>query len=433
MSEITKRRLLIIILATSLLPCLLLLRFPELVTPHSVGLWGSAVLGYMGIVLLLWMYILGAKAVMGKVFYDLAPVLRIHKALGKYGTLLIFAHPLLVTYSYGEQLFYSVIPNISTQASRHILLGQIAIWLLAIVWVTSALIRKRLSWRAWRYLHWLAYIAIPFALLHVPDLGSQTQAHRIVKGYLFLLMLTFAVVSAVRLLSIFNIDRTRYRIKTVVQLTSLDTLLTLMPAANGRLKPRLGQYVYIKLGMLSEDHPFSVVHSDQNTGEIWLAFRHAGMYTQQLEQLGVGQTVYLSGPYGSFTSSLADTDTAPVVYIAGGIGITPFVDRILMDAGAREQWLFDANRTRELAVLYQPLKEMLGDRAIAIYNQPSDTLQPGEEPGVISAEILSRYLIDPTRYRYFICGPPPMMTAVSQLLQSLEVPKKNIEIEKFGW
>ncbi len=104
-----------------------------------------------------------------------------------------------------------------------------------------------------------------------------------------------------------------------------------------------------------------------------------------------------------------------------------------MDAGAREQWLFDANRTRELAVLYQPLKEMLGDRAIAIYNQPSDTLQPGEEPGVISAEILSRYLIDPTRYRYFICGPPPMMTAVSQLLQSLEVPKKNIEIEKFGW
>jgi hypothetical protein len=56
----------------------------------------------MGIVLLLWMYILGTKSVMGLVFRDLAPVLKIHKWIGKYGTLAIFLHPVLITFSYGD-------------------------------------------------------------------------------------------------------------------------------------------------------------------------------------------------------------------------------------------------------------------------------------------------------------------------------------------
>ncbi len=123
MSEHTKRQVLVVGIVTSLLPSMLVLRFPEMISPMSVALWGSAVLGYTGIVLLLWMYMLGAKSVMGIVFKDLAPVLSIHKWLGKYGTLLIFLHPLLVTYSYGESVLFSVIPQVGSVAQRHILFG----------------------------------------------------------------------------------------------------------------------------------------------------------------------------------------------------------------------------------------------------------------------------------------------------------------------
>jgi hypothetical protein len=79
MNESKKHALLIIIIILSLLPSVLLMKFPTHLSTASVALWLSAIVGYMGIVMLLWMYILGAKSVMGCVFRDLAPVLRIHK------------------------------------------------------------------------------------------------------------------------------------------------------------------------------------------------------------------------------------------------------------------------------------------------------------------------------------------------------------------
>lgn len=117
MNESKKHTLLIIIIILSLLPSVLLMKFPTHLSAASVALWLSAIIGYMGIVMLLWMYILGAKSVMGRLFRDLAPVLRIHKWLGTYGVTAIFAHPILITISYGEQWLYSVIPQVGTVAS----------------------------------------------------------------------------------------------------------------------------------------------------------------------------------------------------------------------------------------------------------------------------------------------------------------------------
>lgn len=86
------------------------------------------------------MYILGAKSVMGLIFSDLAPVLSIHKWLGKYGVLAVFVHPLLVTFSFGESLLYSFIPHIGTLYERHVTLGRISFWLLLLTWFVSALL-----------------------------------------------------------------------------------------------------------------------------------------------------------------------------------------------------------------------------------------------------------------------------------------------------
>ncbi len=433
MTESNKRTGLLICIALSLLPSLFILQLPVLVTLKTLALWASAVLGYMGIVMLLWMYILGAKSVMGIVFTDLAPVLKIHKWLGKYGTVAIFLHPILITYSYGEGLLYSIIPKISTLSERHILLGQIAFWLLVLTWLISAYLRKKMTWRTWRYLHWLAYVCIPFALLHVPDLGSQERTHLLVKGYFFSLVLVCVAFSILRLRGLLNLDRSVYAVARKLSVTELDVLIKLRPQGPRHISPRRGQYVYIKLGFLSEDHPFSVTQYDAATGEITLAIRRAGMYTKELEKLSEGSEVYLSGPFGSFTQELTETSDTPVVYIAGGIGITPFVDRIMNERSVREQWLFAANRSRELAVLYAPLKKQLGDHAVAIYSQQDGPLAPGEESGRLNADLLTRYLSDPARYSFYICGPPAMMAPLRASIASLGVQPKHIHSEKFGW
>ncbi len=270
-------------------------------------------------------------------------------------------------------------------------------------------------------------------MLHIPDLGSQERGSLAVKSYFFFLGLTFLVISGIRLRSILNLNRSAYTVVRTVQLTALDTMLSLAPEEKKTLSPQRGQYVYLKLGFISEDHPFSVTHYDPASGQLSVAFRRAGMYTQELLKLREGQTVYLSGPYGSFTEDLTADDDRPVVYIAGGIGVTPFVDRILNESSTREQWLFAANRNRDLAVLYQPLKEKLGDHAVGVFNQQDGDLLPHEELGFVSAELLRKYLGEPARYTFYLCGPPPMMQALTDTIRSLGVDERHILSEKFGW
>lgn len=432
MQESTKRRILIGLIAVSLLPAIALPQFPALVSASSVSLYLSAIIGYIGVVLLLWMYILGAKSLFGMFFTDLAPVLKIHKWIGKYGTLAVFVHPILITISYGASWLYSFIPAISTWAERHILLGQIAFWLLLFIWVVSALVRDQISWRAWRYLHALAYICVPFVLLHIPDLGSQQRAYPLVNAYLMMLVATFVLVSVVRIASLINLDRTKYRIGRHVKLTSIDYMMQLEPVGSRRLSPKLGQYIYIKLGFMSEDHPFSLTQYDARTGVLTVTYRPSGMYTRELAKLPVGEAVLLSGPYGTFTRDI-DTSNDPVVYLSGGIGVTPFVGRILRDASTREQWLFAANRSRELAVLYQPLKDALGERAVAIYNNETTELAAGEESGYLTVDILKKYLGNLDRYHFYLCGPPAMMAAMRPMLASAGIAPNRIFSEEFGW
>ncbi len=51
-------------------------------------------------------------------------------------------------------------------------LGAVALDLIAVV-VVSSLLRSRLSWRSWRALHWLAYLAWPISLAHGVGIGTD--------------------------------------------------------------------------------------------------------------------------------------------------------------------------------------------------------------------------------------------------------------------
>ena len=68
-------------------------------------------------------------------------------------------------------------------------LGALSLQLLAAVVVTS-LLRRRLSFRSWRAVHWLAYAAWPLALLHGIGMGSDTATN-------WMLLVNLACLAAV--------------------------------------------------------------------------------------------------------------------------------------------------------------------------------------------------------------------------------------------
>ena len=288
MKETTKRKFIWPVIAVSCLPIALLASAPKQLTPSGIALYISALAGYVGVIFLLWMYILGAKSAMGVIFKDLASVISIHKKLGKWGSIAFLLHPIFVSYSYydlsAKSLVYIVWPEISTQFDRWVTLGRVAFFLLLMVWLTSKLYRKKLGFRVWKYLHYFAYIALPFVLLHIPGIGSQYLAHPLVRVYYILIVGVFLLFSLFRISAWLNLDRTKYIITSSRQITPEDFVMTLQPA-DKPLKIKIGQYVYVKVGMISEDHPFSVTHRDIKTDVLTVTYRVYGSFTKYLTTL----------------------------------------------------------------------------------------------------------------------------------------------------
>ena len=435
MTESKKRTLLILTIILSALPSVFLVKYPSVVTAKTIALYVSGIAGYLGIVTLLWSYMLGAKSVFGTLFRDLAPVLTIHKWLGKYGTLAIFLHPLLVMYSYyGFKLTYLITPQIGSEFDRHVTLGRIAFFVCLLIWITSALIRDRIKFRSWRYIHLLGYIALPFAFLHVPDVGSNFMTSLLTKAYFVLLVAAFLIFSLLRARGFFNLDAMRYEIVAHRQLVSDDPeiyLIQLRPTSYERIVPQKGQYIYLKFAeILSESHPFSVLDYDRETGDISVAYRTFGRFTKQLKEQTVGDTMLLTGPYGDFTADIEEHHTEPAVFIAGGIGVTPMMRHLIEDT-EREQWLFYANRTAKSAMITPELRTLLGDRLVTIFSR--EQAKVGDEQGRFSAAMVQKRLAEPARYHYYICGSDDMMQHCKTELQKLGVASSHIRCEAFAW
>lgn len=433
MSETKKYTLLKLAITFTSLPLLFTVPFPESWsgdnTKAIAGYFGS-VLGYVGVILLLWMYILGTRTVSGLYFKDLPRITKLHTKIGKYGMLLVFLHPLLTTYYYGEKLLiYAILPNLGTEFEKHVTIGRLAFFVLAFSWIMSALLRGKIKYRPWKYLHYLTYLVLPLVFLHVPEVGSHFDT-RLVQFYWYYAVVIFLVITALRLAYFFGFGRYVFTITNHKKINDLVVMIELTPKQ--RIIPiKKGQYVYLAQKTFGESHPFSVLRYDDTTGVLTVAFKIFGKFTEKLAHYQVGDQVLVDGPHGVFTSQLGPKEKA--VFVAGGIGITPFVQHLLEDEMGNHR-LFFANQSKESAAFHTGLKSRLGDRHVDIFANDQGETSLNVEKGYISSEILSKYLGDAiSSYRYFICGPKPMMQAAKSSLLALGVPEKKIHLEEFGF
>ncbi|MBL8121713.1 hypothetical protein JNM87_03115 [Candidatus Saccharibacteria bacterium] len=115
-----------------------------------------------------------------------------------------------------------------------------------------------------------------------------------------------------------------------------------------------------------------------------------------------------------------------------GIGVTPFVDPILTGLQT-DSWLFYANQKPETATFAPQLQKQLGSRFVSILSRVDTPSAPNDERGHISVDIIQRYISQPERYHYYICGSEGFMDAAEKVLHKAGVPSHNIHAEAFGW
>jgi predicted ferric reductase len=84
-----------------------------------------------------------------------------------------------------------------------------------------------------------------------------------------------------------------------------------------------GQFALLTLHEAEGSHPFTIVREDVQSGTIIFAIKALGDYTHLLaERIQVGDAVMVEGPYGRFVLPPSGSQE---YWIAGGIGITPFI------------------------------------------------------------------------------------------------------------
>ena len=153
-----------------------------------------------------------------------------------------------------------------------------------------------------------------------------------------------------------------------------------------------------------------------------------------LSGLPVGSPVSIEGPYGDLI--LDGDDGRPAVFLAGGIGITPFRSMILDAAGCglpRDVTLFYSNRSADDAAFLSELEQLACDnpRFPLIATMIDDGGWQGER-GFIDRGMIERHVGDITKPVFYVAGPPAMVAAMETMLIEAGVRPESIRAEMFA-
>jgi ferredoxin-NADP reductase len=187
----------------------------------------------------------------------------------------------------------------------------------------------------------------------------------------------------------------------------------------------------------SARHTFSLVSAPFENELVVATRMRDSAFKRALKSLPIGAPAQLDGPFGSLT--LHNNRARPAVFIAGGIGITPFMS--ILRQAARDQLphallLLYSNRRPEDAAFLSELQELERQnkrfRLIATMTQMNKSGQPWDgETHMIDEELVKKVSRDLSAPIYYVAGPPAMIEAVRQTLNRAGVDDDDIRSEDF--
>ena len=182
----------IAVITISLIPFLYL--FTQIQVMGSFTYAFGNISGFIGATFLFWEFILGIKELAKKIAPNPEVFMKLHIVLGVWGMFFVLIHPILEMISYAEKIPFLFIPNISSLSNIHITYGRFAILLVLLIWITSKIIRNKVSYKKWLNIHYLSYPMMFFVFIHALNIGSYLRAFIFIKIYWFLLLALYLIL-----------------------------------------------------------------------------------------------------------------------------------------------------------------------------------------------------------------------------------------------
>jgi predicted ferric reductase len=354
-------------------------------------------------------------------------MLRGHHVAGTLGYALLLLHPLALALDEalqdGGHGWDVLDPRAQGSAER---LGWAALLLLMAGLASTFSVRLR--WRRWRAWHHVLAGGVVLALLHIERLLGDP-------GLWWLLAAAVALALGLRYLALDRgLTALPYRVAAVQHLGPQVVEATLAPLASP-LPVQPGQFVLLAFGHgpgfhgCGEFHPFTVSAAGAR-GELRVAIKALGPCSAHAQQLSEGTAVRLQGPFGRFLlddQGRPEAAAGPQLWVAGGIGITPFIAALRHAAPAAPLTLLYLVRAVDGAPFVEELQQLA-----AAHPTLGLRLQASRDAAVDLPALLDQ-VPALAQCQVRACGPAPVLQALRRALADRGVPADALRAEQFDF
>ncbi len=415
----------VLIIISSIIP--FFLWFPSVKEELSILSLGQ-ILALTGVVLFSINFILSGRfKFLEPLFNGLNRMYIIHHLVGEVALLLLLLHPMFIIFYYlkfSVEIAFSVLfPPLS---DFPVWLGIAALTSLVTLLILTIYIK--IPYHIWKLTHKFLGLSLFLASLHIFFIPSTVSINLPLRYYI-LGFCTLGLLSYMyrTLLGRYLVKRYKYKVIKVNLLHEVTEII-LSPLAE-KMKYDPGQFIFINFASLEvskEEHPFSLT-SNPVSDEISISPKSVGDYTRTVKLLKPGTLATVEGPFGAF--SYKTKPRKDQVWIAGGIGITPFISmaKSFDPKNGYHSYLYYVVTVPEEAVYLNLLKNLskLNNNLVLIPVITSST-------GRITAEAVYKNIPDLKKRDILICGPLPMMKSLREQFNNIGIRNSHIFTEEFS-
>lgn len=296
---------------------------------EKVGI-GCAVVGYTILAL---QFVITGRFRWLEAAFGLDVLLVLHRVMALVATAALLVHPVLVAWGEGWPLLTGL------RVYWYIWVGRVTLALL-LVQVLAGLSRRvvRLPYERWRRIHNIfAPTILALGFIHSVFAGDDAHGGGLVV-WAGLVAVAFGCWLYVLVVRPRRLRQHPFRVVAVQPETSHVWTLTLEHHEKRPFQFAPGQFQFLRLlgaECPDEEHPFSIASSPTQSGRISLTIKESGDFTSRIGRVRPGGQATVHGPFGQFSHTL-HAGEGDLVFVAAGVGITPFMSMLRYMRDRRE-------------------------------------------------------------------------------------------------
>ncbi|OOM16128.1 ferredoxin reductase family protein [Clostridium saccharobutylicum] len=344
-----------------------------------------------------------------------------HRYLSILALILVVIHN--ITISMGKHIEIS--QGIRIPKDPYAMYGAFSMYLFIIL-IAVAILGKKLNYERWKTIHKFMFIPYAFGIYHY--YGSATYAVFAIEPFSIWLNIInlLGIISVVY--SIFFYEKTSFKYVFKVknlQRVANGTLEITGSALKEDIKFKPGQFAFLKIldkENKFKSHPFTISQAPKK-GELQFTIKTLGDDTRGLfDTLKVGDKFEVSGPHGKFDYK---TGAKNQIWIAGGIGVTPF--RSFSEEGIAKNFSIDFfyayNNAEEGAYVDELLSLANDNLRVHLFNS--------KEKGFLSVQEICKYVKTQESIDIYFCGSKPMRESLRKQFKNSNLNINNFHYEHF--